>query len=346
MEAIDSYEKKYSYYKKLLSLTYRETVQFLLKKHGEVIDNYYKEKSYNSFLDGKIKKITHGKYTKTKEGLYCHHTLENEYENISSTKFIAQYMYPYEYHKKENLVYCDLIEHLILHALITKETNGERGFRGLVTFLIPMVKEWYIDGIEPILIWKQLCRERAYLSKEYTEKLLSDIDNLLKDVDAYKLILEEVRKEELAKEKLEKDIQQMIRQQKTYQEARIKSIMQSLNISREEAEKNEILINRENLLHSYRQSIYNFKADKTLSRAKVLSDYSYFLDLERYRKPIGYVSDKFKSKNINITKENLIKETETIIEKLKSRLKTANYYKLEDIYNSKELNKNQKESIK
>nr|WP_259341204.1 hypothetical protein [Mammaliicoccus sciuri] len=339
MEAIDSYEKKYSYYKKLLSLTYREAIQFLLEKHGEVIDNYYKEKSYNSFLDGKIKKITHGKYTKTKEGLYCHHTLENEHENISNTKFIAQYKYPFEYHKKENLVYCDLIEHLILHALITEETNGDRGFRGLVVFLIPMVKDWYIDGIEPIPIWKQLCRERAYLPKVYTKKLLMDVDELLKDVDAYKLILEEVRKKELDKINHEKKIQKMIREAKLNQEARIRSIMQSLNISQEEAEKNEYLIDREFLLYSYKQVIYNFKADKTLSRAKVLSDYSYFLDLDEYHTPHHYVSDEFKSKNINIIKENLVKETETIIEKLKYKLKTAKYYKFENTCDSKELNK-------
>lgn len=72
--------------------------------------------------------------------------MENEYENISNKEYIAHYKYPYEYHHKENLVYCDLIEHLILHALITKETNGDRGFKGLVEFLIPTAEEWYIDG--------------------------------------------------------------------------------------------------------------------------------------------------------------------------------------------------------
>lgn len=337
MESIDSYEKKYGYYKQLLSLTYLEAVQFLLKKHGEVIDNYYREKSYNNFLNGKIKTISHGKYTKTKEGLFCHHTMENEYENISNNKFIAEYKYPYEYHKKENLVYCDLVEHLILHALITKETNGSRGFRGLVVFLIPKAKEWYIDGVEPTPIWEQLCRERAYLSKDYTEKLLLDVDELLKNIDDYKLILEEVRKKELDKINHEKKIQQMIIQAKLNQEARIKSITQSLNISQEEAEKNEYLIDREVLLYSYRQIIYNFKADKTLSRAKVLSDYSYFLDLDEYHTPHHYVSDEFKSKNINIIKENLVKETEAIIEKLKYKLKTAKYYKFENTCDSKEL---------
>lgn len=108
-----------------------------------------------------------GKYTKTKEGLFCHHIMENEYENISNKEFIAHYKYTYEYHHKENLVYCDLIEHMILHALITKETNGDRSFKGLVEFLIPIAEEWYIDG-----------------------------DELLKDVEVYQELLEELREEE------------------------------------------------------------------------------------------------------------------------------------------------------
>lgn len=165
MESNDLYERKYNYYKGLLNLSYSDMVQHLIEKHGEVIDNYYKEKSYNKFLNGEIKSIASGNYTKTKEGLYCHHIMENEYENISNKEYIAHYKYPYEYHHKENLVYCDLIEHLILHALITKETNGDRGFKGLVVFLMPTVEEWYIDGDEPRVLWMQLCRERAFLSK-------------------------------------------------------------------------------------------------------------------------------------------------------------------------------------
>lgn len=337
MEMNDPFKKKYNYYINLLNLTYQEAVQFLLEKHGEVVDNYYKEESYAKFLNGDIKKITRGKYTKSKEGLYCHHILENEHENISNKEYITHFKYPYEYHLKENLVYCDLIEHLILHALITKETNGDRGFNGLIQFLIPTAEEWYIDGDEPRKIWMQLCRERAFLSKEFTEKLLSDVDELLKDIEVYQELLEEIRNEEILKLEYEERIQKMIKQQELEHEERIKRHMQNLDINRKEYENNEDLIIKESLLYSNRHSIYKFKADKTLSRATVLRENAFFMNLDKYASTSGYVTDEYKSEKINIIKEDLIKETEVIIKRLKLKLKTAKYYKLEGNYNTIEV---------
>ena len=53
--------------------TYSQAVAYLLNKYGAVTDDYYKEKSYTRFLNGEIKSITKGKYTRSSEGLYCHH---------------------------------------------------------------------------------------------------------------------------------------------------------------------------------------------------------------------------------------------------------------------------------
>lgn len=341
MNTDNLFEKKYNYYKNLLNLTYQEAVQLLNDKHGTVIDNYYKEKSYNKFLNGEIKKITNGNYTKTKEGLYCHHIMENEYENISNKEYIAYYKYPYEYHHKENLVYCDLIEHLILHALITKDTNGDRGFKGLVGYLMPIAEEWYIDGDEPMKLWMKLCRERAFLPEEYTEKLFSDVDELLKDVEVYQELLEEIREEEREEKrrKLEREerIKKRVEEQELMHEKRVQSYMQNLDISREEYEKNEDLIIKEESLYSNRHRIFKFKADKNLSRATVLSDNAFFIKLDKYGSTLGYVTDEFKSEKINIIKEDLIKETGVIIKRLKLKLKSAKYYKLEDDYYNEEV---------
>ncbi len=341
MNKNDVFYKKYNYYKTILSLSYSDAIQYLIEKHGGVVDNYYKEKSYNKFLNGEIKRIAYGKYTKTKEGLYCHHIMENEYENISNKEYISPYKYPYEYHHKENLVYCDLIEHLILHALITKEKNGDRGFKGLVEYLMPIAEEWYIESYEPGELWMQLCRERAFLSEEYTEKLFSDVDELLKDVEVYQKLLEEIREEEREEKrrKLEHEerVKKMIKQQELYLEEIAQRHMQNLNISREEYENNKDLIIKENLVYANRHSIYNFKANKTLSRATVLSDNAFFVELDKYGSTSGYVTDEFKSEKINIIKEDLIKETEVIIERLKLKLKSAKYYKLEDKYNNGEV---------
>lgn len=336
MESYDLYEKKYNYYKGLLSLSYSDAVQSLIEKHGEVVDNYYKEKSYNKFLNGEIKRIAYGKYTKTKEGLYCHHILENEYENISNKEYIAHYKYPYEYHHKENLVYCDLIEHLILHALITKETNGDRGFKGLVEFLIPTAEEWYIDGYEPRVLWMQLCRERAFLSEEYTEKLLSDVDELLKDVEVYQELLEEIREEERREERekleFEERVQKRIEQQKLYLEEIAHRHMQNLNISRDEYENNKNLIMEEAYRYINKASIFELKISKKTPRNEVLNLLQHYEELYDSSKFYG---DEYNSTKINTVKEDLIEELRDLSKKVELKLENAKYYKKDGSYNIK-----------
>ncbi|QQS86520.1 hypothetical protein I6J04_13290 (plasmid) [Staphylococcus carnosus] len=332
MESYDLYEKKYNYYKGLLSLSYSDAVQSLIEKHGEVVDNYYKEKSYNKFLNGEIKRIAYGKYTKTKEGLYCHHIMENEYENISNNEYIAHYKYPYEYHHKENLVYCDLIEHLILHALITEETNGDRGFKGLVEFLIPTAEEWYIDGYEPRVLWMQLCRERAFLSEEYTEKLLSDVDELLKDVEVYQELLEEIREEELRKLEREERLQEMIEQRELEHEERIQRHMQNLNISREEYENNVDLIKEEAHRYINKDSIFELRISKKTPRKEVLELLQHYEELYDSSK---FYSDEYASSKLNTVRDDLIEELRELSKKVELKLENAKYYKKDGNYNFK-----------
>lgn len=306
----------------LLNLSYSQLVQYLIKKYGEVLDEFYREKSYQRFLNKEIKSITRGKYSRAKEGLYCHHILENKYENISSKDFIAHFKYPYEYHKKENLVYCDLIEHLILHVLITKETKGEYGVRGLCVYLKPTIKEWYIDEYEPKKEWMKVAKEKASLSKHYILKLFSNIDEKLIDVETYQELEESERK-----------LERISKERDLIYEKRVQRHMQNLNITRAEFDDNEGFIIKEENLYSNRYSIFNFKANKKLSRAEVLNDLAFFLSLNKFGRTTGYATDEFKSEKINIIKEDLVEETEAIIERLKEKLIEAKYYKLEDNYN-------------
>lgn len=46
-------------------------------------------------------------------------------------------------------MYCNLIEHVILHTLISKETNKKFGFRELESYLINTVIFWYVLEIKP-----------------------------------------------------------------------------------------------------------------------------------------------------------------------------------------------------
>ena len=100
----NTYKDKYNYYKKFIYLSYYDAIQLLLKKYGKVKDDYFKEKSYNKFLNDEIKTISLGKYSRTSEGLYCHHILEDKYENISNKEYIKHYKYPFEDQKLDNFV--------------------------------------------------------------------------------------------------------------------------------------------------------------------------------------------------------------------------------------------------
>lgn len=86
-----------------------------------------------------------------KEGLYCHHIFDSKYDNLSNLKFIRHYRYAFDYQKKENLVYCDLFEYLILQALIAKESNGIHRLAGYLIFILPNIEEWYINEVDPRL---------------------------------------------------------------------------------------------------------------------------------------------------------------------------------------------------
>lgn len=172
--------ESYQYYNNLLSLSYGDLLKELIEKYGKVTDDYFKEKSYIRFLNGEIKNPGKGKYTRSMEGLYCHHIFENKYENISNKDFIKEFQYPYELQKKENLVYCNLIEHLILHALIMKETGGKLGTNGFAIFIRPMVEDWYIvKRKKPKAKWYQAVFDRGFLFKDDAIQLLKDIDEML-----------------------------------------------------------------------------------------------------------------------------------------------------------------------
>ncbi len=340
MEDYEIYEEKYNYYRELLNLPYTEIVQSLIKKYGEVLDDYYKEKSYQRFLNKEIKSIARGKYSKAKEGLYCHHILENEYENISSKEYIAHFKYPHEYHRKENLVYCDLIEHMMLHTVITEETDGEYGVKGLFIMIKPMVEEWYIDEYEPKTEWMKEAKKKAYLPKKFISKLLSFIDEKLKNIKIYQDFKERERRaeeeykeikleqeERMKQQKLEQEERR--KQQKIEEEERIQGHLQNLNISREEYEDNEQLIKEEAYRYINQDSIFELRVSKKTPRKEVLELFQYYE---------GLYGNVYNSSKLNTVKEDLIQELSDLSRKVELKLENAQYYKKDGNYNIKSCN--------
>lgn len=169
----------YKEYENLLSKTYDEAVKFLLQKYGSVLDDYFKESSYLRFMNGEIKTIDRGKHSRTSEGLVCHHIDENRSLNLSNLSFIKRDKVPFEYQKKDRLVYCDLIEHTILHTLIAQETAGKFGLPGYWLYLIPKLEEWYLDKKIPQISWEKNCYNKSFLIPEETVNIIKKMQEKL-----------------------------------------------------------------------------------------------------------------------------------------------------------------------
>lgn len=126
-----------------LKMTYDELVKYLLSKYGEAKYDYFCTKSCKS---------KNHKVSRTNEGLYCHHIDEDKAIMLSNDKYALNN--PYEYQKAHRLVYCNALEHLILHIKIVEEPKNNdanemelQGIGGAVNFLCPQINDYY-NGFE------------------------------------------------------------------------------------------------------------------------------------------------------------------------------------------------------
>ena len=117
-----------------LNMSYNDYVKYLINKYGPAQCDYFA----NELCKSKSSKIS-----RTKEGLFCHHIKENK-EILLSTPEIAR-MHPFEYQKKENLVYCNILEHLILHLKIVQECHKENPHLGIggVSMITAQINGYY-----------------------------------------------------------------------------------------------------------------------------------------------------------------------------------------------------------
>lgn len=275
---------KYKAYKNLLSKTYNEAVEFLLQKYGFAQDDYYREKSYHRFMNGEIQNITRGKYSRTDEGLYCHHVDEIRELKISDQSFVKSNNIPFAYQKKDRLVYCDLIEHAILHVLITKETSHAFGLPGYVAFLKPIIEEWYIEEKLPRPQWMRKCYNKAFLHPEEAVNILQEMQRTLgmsyfsspnefhedkkRKIEEYKAIQKrrEEEEKELAKRAKEKE-EQMLKE-KNEQFYRIYPKFKPMNI-RFDSPRRKVI----SMLYDYKYNdIYKNRKELDLSMKPVIKD--------------------------------------------------------------------------
>ncbi len=161
----ETHADRFQHYLQLTSTSYAQAVADLQTKYGPVKDDYFNRASYEQFLAGQVLRLQRGNYTRTRDGLCTHHVAENQFHNMSDLTTIRRYQYPFKFQQRDQLVYADEVEHLILHALITQETQGRFGYHGYREYLSKAVREWYVDQKRPQKNWQSRCYLVSLLSK-------------------------------------------------------------------------------------------------------------------------------------------------------------------------------------
>ena len=92
---------------KEMLLPYEGLCDYLLSKYGGATTDYFSTPECKS----KSRKIS-----RKSEGLYCHHRDEDKGVRLSDIEMAKAQ--PFGWQKKERLVYCNILEHLILHMKI------------------------------------------------------------------------------------------------------------------------------------------------------------------------------------------------------------------------------------
>lgn len=125
----------------LVRKSYLEIVNILLEKYGPAKYDYFCFKDC-SFVNAKVSRMS--------EGLYCHHIDEDKAIKLSSSgNAMAN---PFKYQRTDRLVYCNVLEHLLLHLKIVIEPkhkdankNEIQGIGGVRQFICPIIND-YLSG--------------------------------------------------------------------------------------------------------------------------------------------------------------------------------------------------------
>lgn len=144
---------------KVKDFCYSEYCKYLRDKYGMPKKNYCSE----SFVKS-------AGISRTSEGLFIHHTKENVAANLSNKETMASF--PYEFQKKEHLVYCDYLEHLLLHIMIAEERQDldetddkQLGAGGIVNYIMPILNDVY-SWRPASLPWQANCFKAVRADKD------------------------------------------------------------------------------------------------------------------------------------------------------------------------------------
>jgi hypothetical protein len=142
----------------MLLMTYDQMVTILKEKYGTVNGDYFLDKQctkFNPFIK------------RAQEGLHIHHIKENEMRGLSKPEYARNASF--EYQKSKNLVYCDVLEHFLLHCKIWDHSKnplqidvGKQGAESLLRFLKDVFYKKKIHHLD----WKRKAAQRIYSQKK------------------------------------------------------------------------------------------------------------------------------------------------------------------------------------
>lgn len=164
-------------YEEIKGLSYLQYCDYIQKKYGIGLAPYFtKNWSKNH------------KVTRTKDGLIAHHKYEDHAIMLGDVNFAVRN--PYEWQLPENIVYCDYLEHLLLHILICESPSEEQneleavGIGGVINYIVPELNDLY-SGWVTAQAWRANCHARVKDDKEVYLLLLKRFKTNCKNYPFY-----------------------------------------------------------------------------------------------------------------------------------------------------------------
>ena len=166
----------------MLNSTYNECNKLMVKKYGAIKQSYFHTKTCKS-QRASIKKGS--------EGLFIHHMDEDKGIMLSTSNYAVTN--PWEWQQGERLVYCNLLEHLVLHIKIVEYPNKLQnkhelcGIGGIYNFIVPELNDIYA-GIKYSQPWKQAVVKNIINCKNDYMKCISHLLKLTVKNPYYEII--------------------------------------------------------------------------------------------------------------------------------------------------------------
>lgn len=184
IESIVKSKEAGSFYEKMLYMSYDDIVKLLLKKYGAAKHDYFTDRECT---------IKNKLVSRTAEGLFCHHIDEDKAIMLSNDEYAARN--PFEYQKKNRLVYCNLLEHLLLHVKIAEEPrnpdaneNELPGIGGAINYLCKQLNDIYA-GKEPAEEWRKTVASKVQDNFDDYIRILRHLWSVIEQNPLYKTII-------------------------------------------------------------------------------------------------------------------------------------------------------------